>query len=256
MKIKVLGAHNTESLHTRMTCLLVDDTLALDAGALTSSLSFEDQLKIKAIFLTHGHYDHLRDIPALGMNLYLRRASVAICTHQAAFDNLDRYFLNHEVYVDFHRRPIENPTLKVRILEPYHEVDIEGYRVLPVPVSHSLPAMGYQISDSDGRSVFYTGDTGADLSETWKHISPKLLFIELTAPNRWEKAMVQAHHLTPDLLKKALLDFRRIKDYLPHVFLVHRNPLDDNEIESEISAVSTSLGISIALAREGMEVQL
>lgn len=255
MKIKVLGAHNTESLHTRMSCLLVDDILALDAGALTSGLSFEDQLKLKALFLTHAHYDHLRDIPALAMNLFLRQRSVTLCTHQAAFDNLTRYILNHEVYVDFHQRPLENPTLKVRILEPFREVDIEGYRILPVPVSHSLPALGYQITAADGRSVFYTGDTGAELSATWPHISPQYLFIELTAANRWEQAMVQAHHLTPNLLKKELLDFRRLKGYLPHVFLVHRNPLDDSEIEAEIAAVSDSLGISIELGREGMEVR-
>jgi ribonuclease BN (tRNA processing enzyme) len=256
MKIKVLGAHNTESLHTRMSCLLVDGILALDAGALTSGLSFEEQLKLKTIFLTHAHFDHLRDIPALAMNLFLRQATITLCTHQASFDNLVRFILNHEIYPDFHRRPLKNPALKVRILEPHVEVDIEGYRVLPVPVSHSLPAMGYQISANDGGSLFYAGDTGANLTETWQPISPKCLFIELTAPNRWEKAMVQARHLTPNLLKKELLDFRRIKGYLPSVFLIHRNPLDDSEIESEISAVSDSLGVAINLAREGMEITL
>ena len=43
MKIKVLGAHNTESLNTRYMSLLVDDILAIDAGCLTSTLTFEEQ---------------------------------------------------------------------------------------------------------------------------------------------------------------------------------------------------------------------
>ena len=47
MDIKLLGTHNTESRDTRLVSLLIDGVLAIDAGALTSSLSFEDQLKLK-----------------------------------------------------------------------------------------------------------------------------------------------------------------------------------------------------------------
>ena len=43
MDITILGAHNTESEKTRLTSLLIDDVLAIDAGALTSSLSFGAQ---------------------------------------------------------------------------------------------------------------------------------------------------------------------------------------------------------------------
>jgi len=52
VKIKVLGAHNAESKHTRLTSLLIDDILAVDAGNLTSDLSFSEQGKIKAILLS------------------------------------------------------------------------------------------------------------------------------------------------------------------------------------------------------------
>ncbi len=71
MKVQFLGAHNCESLETRLVSLLVDDVLALEAGGLTSGLSFVAQLKLKGILLTHDHYDHIRDIPMLGMNLSL-----------------------------------------------------------------------------------------------------------------------------------------------------------------------------------------
>ncbi|GAG76974.1 unnamed protein product, partial [marine sediment metagenome] len=78
MHIQVLGAHNCESQNSKLISLLIDDVLAIDAGALTSSLSLEAQQKIKAILLTHQHYDHIRDIPTIAMNLFLRQATINV----------------------------------------------------------------------------------------------------------------------------------------------------------------------------------
>ena len=68
MKLKFLGAHNSESKNTRLVSFLIDDILAVDAGSLASELSFSEQKKIKAILLSHGHYDHIRGVPAYAFN--------------------------------------------------------------------------------------------------------------------------------------------------------------------------------------------
>ena len=256
MKIRVLGAHNTESLNTRYSSLLVDGTLALDAGGLTSSLSFEDQMKIKGLLITHAHYDHIRDIPALGMNLFLRKQSTYIYTHQAAADYITKFCLNGDLYPQFQQKPEENPTLKMLILEPNREIKIDNYSVLPVPVTHAIPAMGYQVMSRDGKTIFYTGDTGPNLTGLWNAISPQVLFIELTASNRWEESMSHTGHLTPNSLQTELEYFQEAKGYLPRIVCMHVNPSGESEIKTEIAAVAATLGADIQLAREGLVIEV
>ena len=63
MKIEVLGAYGGESTECRMTCLLINDGIALDAGSLTQSLSLERQSEVHSIILSHSHLDHTNSLP-------------------------------------------------------------------------------------------------------------------------------------------------------------------------------------------------
>jgi ribonuclease BN (tRNA processing enzyme) len=104
--------------------------------------------------------------------------------------------------------------------------------------------------------LFYTGDTGGGLSECWKHVSPDLLITELTLPQKMEEWAKRTGHLTPQLLKAELLDFRRMKGYIPTTIVIHLNPLLESEIAPEIAEVARELGASISLGQEGMKVTL
>ncbi|MDP6043886.1 MAG: MBL fold metallo-hydrolase, partial [Dehalococcoidales bacterium] len=111
MKIRILGAHNCESTNTKLVSLLIDDVLVMDTGGLTSSLSFTDQQKLKAILLTHQHYDHIRDIPAMGMNALLYETKFNIYSTRAVRDALTTHLLNGTVYARFLEKPEDNPHL-------------------------------------------------------------------------------------------------------------------------------------------------
>ena len=65
MQVRILGAHCIEAQGLRMSSILIDDILALDAGGLTAGLSQLEQEKIRAVFLTHHHFDHSRDLITL-----------------------------------------------------------------------------------------------------------------------------------------------------------------------------------------------
>jgi len=256
MNIKFLGAHNCESSTIRLVTLLIDDVLALDAGGLTSSLSIEAQLQLKAVLLTHQHYDHIRDVPAMAMNALFYETDIQVYSTQAVYEALAAHWLNGTTYANFLEKPQNNPRIKFTLIKPNEAVQIEGYSILAVPVSHSVPTVGYQVTSPDGKIVFYTGDTGPGLADCWQYVSPQLLITEVTAPNRYEEFGRRSRHLTPSLLKEELNAFQKSKGYLPPVILVHMNPREEEEIEAEIAPLAEELNTSITLAYEGMLVQL
>lgn len=255
MKIRVLGAHNNETKDTRLTSLLVDDVLAIDAGGLTASLPIEAQYKIEAVLLTHQHYDHVRDIPTLSINLFLGGAQTTIYSIPAVFEVLEKNLMNDVVYPDFRQRSPAGPTITFSVIEPNKTRKILDYDVLAIPVNHSVPTVGYQLS-ANGQTFFYTADTGPGLTECWERVSPQLLITEVTASNRYTEWAAEGGHLTPSLLQRELEDFQKLKGYLPRVVIVHMSPHLEKEIAAEVPEVAKKLDADISLAYEGMEVNL
>lgn len=257
MEIRVLGAHNVESATTRLTSLLIDDVLALDAGALTSSLSLSEQGKVRAILLSHCHYDHIRDVAAIALNLSYFRKTISVYSQASTLDAISNNILNGLIYPKFTEIPTpDNPPLKFCPLKPHKVEDIAGYKVLAVPVKHAVPAVGYQISSGEGKSFFYTGDTGPGLSQALEHISPQLLLVDVTLPNRLEKHAVSSGHLSPRLLGEELAMLKKSKGYLPHIVLIHLSPLFEDEIKEEAERVARELEAYITLSYEGMRLKL
>ena len=105
MNIHILGAHNCESEGSRFVCLLVDDILAIDAGTLTSKLSFQAQQKLKAILLTHHHYDHIRDVPAIAINHLYHHSTIEVFSTKSVRDSLTTHILNDRLYPNFLELP-------------------------------------------------------------------------------------------------------------------------------------------------------
>lgn len=251
MKIRFLGSHNTETSTSGLMCLLIDESIALDAGSMTSRLPLTVQLAIKAVLVTHPHYDHIRDLPMLTMNCFLNGGKVHAYGSQAVKDALSGQILNGTIYSNFFARPV----MDFYVIEPNTSFSIDKYQVLPVAVNHSVPANGYQVT-LDGRSFFYTGDTGPGLEKCWERVSPELLVIEVTASNRFIDFGRDSKHLTPQLLKEELSVFRDIRGYIPKVVTVHMNPSLENEIALELKEVAADINCQISLGYEGLELEV
>lgn len=257
MRVRILGAHNCESARTRLATLLIDDVLAMDAASLTASLTFEEQSRLKAVLLSHSHFDHARDVPTLGMNAYLGGYSLSLYATAPVLEMLSSSLLSGQTYPDFRRLPsAEKPTIRTIALEPFQETEVAGYRVLAVPIAHSVPAAGYVVTSVDGRSLFYTSDTGPGWATLVKAMRLDLIITELTSSDRFEAGMLRVGHQTPRMLKAELLSFRRLSGYLPPVVLVHMSPLIEGEIANEVAQVAREIDASITLGSEGLEMDV
>ena len=67
MHLQILGGHQVESAEGRATAFLIDQTIAIDAGGLAGGLTLAEQARIEAVLVTHYHFDHVTDLPFLGL---------------------------------------------------------------------------------------------------------------------------------------------------------------------------------------------
>jgi len=251
MKIRFLGAHNTETSAAGMVCMLLDEQIALDAGSLTKHLTLQQQLNLKGVLLTHQHYDHMRDLPALAMNCFLNNGTMNIYGSPAVQSALESHLLNNAIYSRF----LNSPALRFTAVQPPNTFSIGDYTILPIAVSHAVPTQGYHVQILQ-HSFLYTGDTGPGLNECWQQIQPELLITEVTSPNRFSDFGRAKGHLTPILLQEELQAFRALHSYIPRIITVHMNPSAESEIAAELKIVSTTLSCEIILAYEGMEIDV
>ncbi len=272
MELSILGAHDLESKDAHPTSLLIDGHLVIDAGGLASSLTLSQQQQIRAVLLTHHHLDHTRDLPTLGFNVILWQGQVTVHALPQTFDIIVPCLLDGRIYVDLLKNPTlvlkgamcpqtmspaeDKPPLKLCEIEPYKKEIIDGYEVLPLPVKHSVPGVGYLVTSPVGRSLFYTGDTGPGLDDCWHHINPQLILIEATAPSKFTEELASRGHLSPQSLKEELSQFRQLKGYLPRVIVIHRALPYEQQIKEEIDQVAIELNADIGLGYEGMTISV
>jgi len=256
LRIRFLGTHTAESKNTRLVSFLIDDVLAVEAGSLTSELTFSEQHRISCILLSHGHYDHIRALPSLAFNNSHR--NIKVMAIPETLEVLSASLLNGAVYPNFADSGsyLRKSVLELCPLEFLKPIEVEGYRILPVPVRHAMPAAGFEIASKDGRRLFYTGDTGPDLSDAWKKIQPHHLIAEMTFPNRLAQTATDTGHLCPKSLAVELAAFKRIKGYLPDCTLIHFTPQFEEEIRAEVGEAAKEHHLSIAFASEGCVIDV
>ena len=258
MRIRVLGAHNLETMDARHTCFLVDDRLAIDAGSLMTSLSPSERDGLKIILLTHRHYDHLRDLPSLGLSTVDNGVTVDVYGLPETLEALSTRLMDGLLYPNFSIHPSpENPKYRLTAVTFGQPFSAAGLEISPIAVPHSVPAVGYILRSPQGGAAAFTGDTGGGLVPFLRDPSkPSLLFVEVTYLNQEEEKARRVGHLVPLMLQQELAAALDQSLPIPQVVVVHMDLRFEDIIRRELADVSASLGVEITPATEGMEFQV
>ncbi len=255
MQVRVLGAHNLETRSTHHTCFLIDGVLTIDAGSLVSTLGADEQRRISTVLLTHLHFDHVRDLPTLGLATIDEPTTIDVFSEQRTLDSVREHLLDGEVYPDLTRELNEAPApyrfCPLTAGEPLRVLD---YDVVPVRVDHPVPTVGY-IVGSNGRRIAFSGDTGGGLMAFFEHErAPDVLFVDVTWPDRLAVRAERARHLTPATLRRELQGALEAGLTLPKIIPVHRALAAEDEVLRELAAVQSDLGVDLEPGYEGMVV--
>lgn len=213
MKLQVLGCHGGELPRCKSTCFLIDDVLALDAGALTGSLTLEHLSELEDVVISHSHFDHVKDLPLLADLLVgRRRRPLRVHASLECARTLKQNMFNDSLWPDFTRIPSRrHPVLELKPFRAGSAFKVGRYTIQSVPVNHPVESCGFAISD--GRSsVGMSGDTGPT-QQLWKVLNReknlKALLLETSFPNSLQKLADISGHLTPRTLQGELAKFDR-----------------------------------------------
>jgi ribonuclease BN (tRNA processing enzyme) len=236
MRLKVLGAYGASDAEHNLTGYLIDDWFAVDAGTLTSKLSFAQQARVQAVFITHSHADHIRDLPHLINNRFSQNSgSLVVFGAKEVMEILSRDVFNGSVWPDFSQiiSPLSGkPAVQYRSLTPGKRIVFNDVGITAVNVDHQIPAAGC-ILEMNGQTIVFTGDTGPT-SEIWKRTNKcanvVAVVTEASFPNDQQALATETAHLSPNTFGEEL---KKISVDAP-VYASHRKIPYERDIESQI----------------------
>lgn len=231
MKLRVLGCSGGIGQGLRTSSYLIDDDILLDAGSGVGDLTLDEMRKLKHLFITHSHMDHVLSIPLLVDTLFndLMDRPLLVHARPETIETLKQHLFNWKLWPDFTELPDRHsPVLRFIEMRPGESVDINGRHVEMVDVNHTVPACAY-ILQSEQMTFAYSGDTTTN-DTLWSRLNelPSLDFMIIeTAFAEDEIELAQmARHYCPSLLAADLKKLR----HRPRIGISHLKPGYEEEI--------------------------
>ena len=237
--VRVLGAYGGKYAHKHTTAFRIGEALMIDAGNLIGGLG-NDSRKVRHIFLTHAHFDHIIDIPFLVDSLFSElEDSITIHALPHTIKSIRTHLMNDELWPDFSKLHLPSNGAPAVV---YHEIDygttynVGCYSLTPVQANHIVPTCGY-IVECDGAALMLSGDTYVHdgIAETINS-DPRIsvLMLEVSFPSHMAKIAKDSKHLTPELAAGII---RQITRSDVQICFYHMKPAYRSEIESELKAL-------------------
>lgn len=229
---------------------LVNERIAIDAGALSNTLSLEEQARITHIFLSHSHMDHLCTLPFLLDNvLTLIHEPISLYAPGHTVRCLREHLFNGCLWPDFTTiSNRETVVIQIQELECGQTVQAHNVEITPFPLDHEVECHGHLLQEN-GSSLIICSDTASAhglVGILPQAVNLKAVVLEASFPNRLAHIADLSRHLSTG-------SFSRQVHCVPRdvpVLVSHLKPGYVQEIRKEITALGME---NVSLLEQGRE---
>jgi ribonuclease BN (tRNA processing enzyme) len=240
MEIRVLGCSGGVGVNLRTTTLLIDHDILIDAGTGVGDLSLHEMARIRHIFVTHSHLDHIACIPLLVDTMFDQiKEPISIHAEAATIEALKKHIFNNIIWPDFSRLPnAQTPVMRYVEMLPGQKLPMGNRTLEMIRVNHIVPGVGYRLAHPNGVFAF-SGDTTSN-DNFWNVLNGydnlDILIVETAFANRDIELCRRAGHYCPTLLAADLAKLR----HQPKIYISHNKPGVESQIIAECHAAVTT----------------
>jgi ribonuclease BN (tRNA processing enzyme) len=236
MRFRVLGCSGGIGGGRQTTSFLIDDDILIDAGSGVTRLTLDELMRIRHVFITHTHLDHIMALPSLMDSVGVGMAPpLSVHGLPEVIATLRQHVFNWEIWPNFEKVPTqEHPFMCFFELAVAKTVELDGRKITAIPANHGRPAVGYLIQGAEG-SLLFSGDT-ASHAGLWQVANDcpdlRYLLVECSFANDQCNVAEAANHYCPATL---LPDLARLKPGV-EVWITHLKPGNETDIMAELAA--------------------
>lgn len=237
MRVELLPSSLPASDAQFLVSYLVDDVVAIDAGSLGLVADLRRQERVRHVFVTHEHIDHIATLPIFLENVYAPGSDcVEVLAAAGVLDFLRHDIFNGRVWPDFFGMSAAgNRFVRGTPLAPGAPLVRAGLTVTPLPVAHVDGSLGLLVDD--GRvAVAFPSDTGPT-DGFWHQVAacPRLqaVFLEVSFPDALADLATTTGHHCP---KSFAAEIRKL-DRPVRWIVVHRKARYAEQIARELAAL-------------------
>jgi ribonuclease BN (tRNA processing enzyme) len=184
-----------------LTSYLINDVVAVDAGAIGFYQGPMEQAAIRHVFLSHSHMDHIASLANFLENIAgICPNPVTLYASEAVHESLRRDIFNGRVWPNFlELTHAGGRFVNVATIAHGQAIEVAGLRITPIEVNHTVPTLAFLLEEA-AAAVVISSDTGPterlwDVARQVRHL--KAVFLECTFPDSLASLGEGTGHLTP-----------------------------------------------------------
>jgi len=235
-KLKVLGEFGSYRRGKSCSSFMISDSILFDAGAVFDNLIVEDILKIEHIFISHSHFDHIKDLPFI-VECFIEAGNknIKVYCSEDTQSAITKHIFNKELWFDVDKISLADgrPIIEFISIENGFEFEYKNIKLKTFDANHSVPCFGF-IIQSKHFNIVISGDTHINpqiIDICNQLITPTTLIMECSYPCHKAELAEVTKHLTPRTLLKSLHGLTKELD----LYVYHLKPSFEEEIQNELN---------------------